>query len=235
MRIFTIADLHLGFAVDKPMDIFGAVWKDHPDKIESNWKKAVGNSDIVLIPGDISWGMNFKEAGPDLVFLDSLPGIKYISRGNHDFWWSSLSKVRDFLGSSIIPVERNAVDCGNFILAASKGWNTPLWEGYKPSEDKKLYERELGRMKIALDKATLLKKPGQKMVYMMHFPPVVDGKPSEFAELLSDYEVSLCLYGHLHGEWPSKVNMEHKGVSYRIASADYLNFKPLDITGEVTE
>lgn len=234
MRVFALSDLHLGLAVNKPMDIFGNIWKEHPRKIEENWKKTVSDSDIVLIPGDISWGMNFEQAKPDLEFLDSLPGKKYISRGNHDYWWSSLRRVSKFVGPSITVLQRNAVDCGAFVLAASKGWNTPLWEGFKPSEDGKLYERELGRMQIALEKAMILRKPGQKLVYMMHFPPVVDGEPSTFAEFLSDSGVALCLYGHLHGNWSDMVNMEYRGVHYRIASADYLNFKPVEITLEVT-
>lgn len=234
MKVFALADLHLGFAVNKPMDIFGSAWENHPERIEENWKKIVGDSDIVLIPGDISWGISFKEAEPDLRFLDSLPGRKYICRGNHDYWWSSLSKVQKFVGPSVTALQRNAVDCGEFVLAASRGWSTPQWEGYKPSVDQKVYERELGRMQIALAKAVQLKKPGQKLVYMMHFPPVIDGNPSQFAEYLSDFGVALCLYGHLHGTWSEKVNMEYKGVLYRIASADYLNFKPVDITSEVT-
>ncbi|MCD4706121.1 MAG: metallophosphoesterase [Candidatus Sabulitectum sp.] len=234
MKVFALSDLHLGFAVDKPMDKFGSMWKNHPRKIEANWKKIVEDSDIVLVPGDISWGINFEEAKPDLDFLDSLPGRKFICRGNHDYWWNSLSRVQKFVGPSITVLQRNAVDCGEFVLAASKGWNTPLWEGYKPTEDQKLYERELGRMLIALKKAEQLKKPEQKLVYMMHFPPVVDGKPSKFAEYLSDCGVALCLYGHLHGNWPERANMEYRGVLYRIASADYLKFKPMDITSEVT-
>lgn len=234
LRIFSLSDLHLGFAVDKPMNIFGNNWQNHPDRIEKNWKATVTESDIVLIPGDISWGINFAQAEPDLVFLDSLPGRKYISRGNHDYWWSSLRKVSNFVGSSITVLQRNAVDCGQFILAASKGWNTPLWEGFKVSEDMKLYERELARMKIALEKAVQLKKPEQKLIYMMHFPPVTNGESSEFAECLADSGVALCLYGHLHGSWCEQVNMEYRGVKYLLTSADFLNFKPLDITSEVT-
>lgn len=233
MRVFSIADLHLGFAVDKPMSIFGSNWNNHPARIEKSWKTVVNESDMVLIPGDISWGINFTQAEPDLTFLDSLPGTKCISRGNHDYWWSSFRKVSNFVGTSITVLQRNAVDCGPFILAASKGWNTPLWDGYKPSEDAKLYERELARMKMALDKAEQLRKQGQKLIYMMHFPPVANGEPSEFAELLADSAVSVCLYGHLHGSWCEQVNMEYKGVKYLLTSADYLNFKPLDITSEV--
>ncbi|MCP4647111.1 MAG: hypothetical protein GY852_05145 [bacterium] len=233
MKIFTIADLHLGFEVNKPMNIFGSNWDNHPAKIEAQWRNSVQESDIVLIPGDISWGMTFKEAKADIDFLNSLPGRKYISRGNHDYWWGSLKKVTDFVGPSITILQRNAVDCGGFILAASKGWNTPLWDGFKPSVDKKLYQRELGRMEIALKKAKQLQKSGEKLVYMMHFPPIVEGKPTVFADYLSDYGVELCLYGHLHGSWSESVNTECNGVVYRLTSADYLNFKPMEITREV--
>lgn len=233
MRVFALADLHLGFSVNKPMDVFGARWIDHADKIEQAWKQAVGSSDIVLVPGDISWGMNFAEAEPDLNFLESLPGRKYICRGNHDYWWNSLKKVSSFVGPSVTVMQRNAVDCGSFILAASKGWSTPLWDGYRPSIDDKLYERELGRMLIALNKADELRKPGQKLIYMMHFPPVVNGKPSKFADYLFLHDVDLCVYGHLHGNWPDTVNMSYRGVDFRIASADYLDFKPLELTAEV--
>lgn len=233
MRIYTLADLHLGFSVHKPMNVFGNLWTGHPEKIKEGWIATVKESDIVLVPGDISWGMNFTEARPDLNFLDSLPGKKYICRGNHDYWWSSLTRVNKFVGSSITALQRNAVDCGQFILAATKGWSTPLWEGFKPAEDLKLYERELARMQLALERAGEIRKPEQNLVYMMHFPPVVNGVPSAFAECLADHGVSLCIYGHLHGSWPERVNTEHKGVVYRIASADYLNFKPMDITMEV--
>ncbi len=233
MSVFGISDLHLGFAVNKPMNVFGRVWENHSSKIESNWRQTVGREDTVLVPGDISWGMNIAEAEDDLLFLNSLPGKKFICRGNHDYWWGSTKKVKQFVGSSILPLQRNAVDCKDFVLAASKGWNTPLWDGFKPSIDSKLYRRELERMKLALERAEELKKPGQKLIYMMHFPPVVEGKPSEFAELLSSAGVSLCLYGHLHEKWCSSVNMDYGGVRYRIVSADYLKFRPLDITAEV--
>jgi uncharacterized protein len=230
MRIFTLSDPHLGFAVNKPMDVFGPAWKDHPEKIEKNWRKAVGKGDTVLVPGDISWGMNYAEAAPDLAFLDSLPGTKYICRGNHDYWWSSLAGVREATGPSVIPLQRSAVDCGDWVLAASRGWSTPLWNGYRPADDDRIYNRELGRMQIALEMARSLAGSNRRIIYMMHYPPVVDGRPSQFAEYLADAGIPLCIYGHLHGSWHQEVNMEHRGVVFRIASADYLDFKPLDIT-----
>lgn len=233
MRVFALADPHLGFSVNKPMDIFGDRWKNHPAQIDANWREAVKQKDIVLVPGDISWGMNFTEAKADLDFLENLPGTKYICKGNHDYWWSSLKKVNEFTGPSIIPVQRTAMSCGGFILAASRGWSSPLWDGYKASEDEKIYNRELGRMEIALKQARSIMEPEQKLVYMMHYPPVVDGNAGRFAEILSEHGVSLCVYGHLHGSWPEKANINCGGVQFRLVSADYLNFKPLDITEEV--
>jgi len=230
MKIFVLSDPHLGFSVNKPMDVFGSRWKDHPAKIRKFWIKAVSKDDIVLIPGDISWGMNFKEAALDLEFLDELPGRKYICRGNHDYWWTSRNQVTAHTGPSITVLQRNSVRCSGFVLGASKGWSTPLWEGYKPAADDRYYQRELARMQIALEQARELVRPGERIVYMMHYPPVVDGRPSEFAEYLADSGVSLCVYGHLHGTWPEGVNMEYRGVHFRIASADFLNFKPLEIT-----
>ncbi len=233
MKVFALSDPHLGFAVNKPMDIFGSRWKDHPEKIRKHWQESVSPDDIVLVPGDISWGMNYAEAVLDLQFLDDLPGRKYICRGNHDYWWTSRKQVAAHTGASITVLQRSAVRCPGFILGASKGYTTPLWEGYKQA-DEKYYKRELARMKMTLEQAMKLAEPGERIVYMMHYPPVVDGRPSEFAEYLAESGVSLCVYGHLHGSWPEQVNMEYRGVQFRIASADYLNFKPLDITGEVT-
>jgi len=233
MKVFALSDPHLGFAVNKPMDIFGSRWKDHPEKIRKHWQESVSPDDIVLVPGDISWGMNYAEAVLDLQFLDDLPGRKYICRGNHDYWWTSRKQVAAHTGASITVLQRTAVRCPGFILGASKGYTTPLWEGYKQA-DEKYYKRELARMKMTLEQAMKLAEPGERIVYMMHYPPVVDGRPSEFAEYLAESGVSLCVYGHLHGSWPEQVNMEYRGVHFRIASADYLNFKPLDITGEVT-
>ncbi len=233
MRVFVLSDPHLGFAVNKPMDIFGDRWENHPAKIENNWRETVAAEDTVLVPGDISWGMSYEEAKPDLDFLDSLPGKKYIIRGNHDYWWTSRKKTSEHTGGSITVLQRTAVQCDGFVLAGSRGWSTPLWEGFKPSEDDRIYERELGRMQIALEMASRIRKNGEKTIYMMHYPPVVDGRPSQFAEYLAEYGVSLCVYGHLHGQWPPEVNMSYRGVKFLIASADYLNFMPLEITGEV--
>lgn len=233
MKIFSLSDLHLGFESDKPMDKFGENWINHAQKIKENWERCVRSADIVLIPGDISWAMNFKQAEIDMDYLNSLPGIKYICRGNHDYWWSSSGKVNTKTGNTITALEKTAIELDNFIVSGTKGWNSPQWEGFKPSTDTKLYKRELERLHLALQFATKLQNNNKPIVHMIHFPPVIDGKPTEFAEILASYNVRLCLYGHLHGYWHNKVNMTYKGVTFKLVSADYLDFTPLDITTEV--
>lgn len=233
MKIFSLSDLHLAFESEKPMDKFGENWINHAIKIKENWEQSVASTDIVLIPGDISWAMNFAQAHRDLEYLNLLPGIKYICRGNHDYWWSSSAKVNAKTGSAITALEKTAIELNDFILSATKGWNSPQWDGFKPSTDTKLYKRELERLRLALEAAAKLQKNNKPIVHMIHFPPVIDGEPTEFAEILASYNVRLCLYGHLHGQWHKKVNMTYKGVNFKIVSADYLNFAPLDITMEV--
>lgn len=235
MRVFALSDLHLGFLVDKPMDMFGSEWVNHPEKIRSNWERLVSPGDAVLVPGDISWGMNLSQAEKDLAFLQRLPGTKYICKGNHDYWWQSPSKVRGMLGRGVIPLQNTAIELEDFVLATSRGWSSPLWEGYDPSADEKVYLRELQRMDTALEAAAAL--PTKPLVYMMHYPPVVDGKPTAFAGKLSAAGVRVCVYGHLHfdGSWNPLVNTTSGGTVFRLVSSDYLDFTPLDITEEVLD
>lgn len=233
MRVFALSDPHLALSMDKPMDMFGTEWVNHPDKIKAAWEERVSSSDTVLVPGDISWGMTLAQAAEDLAFLDRLPGTKYICKGNHDYWWQSPARVRGMLGKSIIPLQNSAVDVGPFVLATSRGWSTPLWEGYTPSTDDRVYRRELLRMDAALQAAGAW--PGKPLVYMMHYPPVVAGEPTAFAEKLIAAGVRICVYGHLHfdGKWDPRVNTTLGGTRFRLISSDYLDFTPLDITDEV--
>ncbi len=228
-----MSDLHLGFSVGKSMDMFGGEWVDHPSRIRASWEKLVSPCDVVLVPGDISWGMNLEQAAADLAFLQRLPGTKFICKGNHDYWWQSPSKVRGLLGEGVTPLANTAVDLGAFVLATSRGWSTPQWEGFSPENDSKVYLRELQRMDAAL--AAAARFPGKPVAYMMHYPPVVDGRPTAFAEKLSASGVRICVYGHLHfeGRWNPHVNTAYGGTIFRLVSSDFLGFTPLDITEEV--
>ncbi|MBQ9915436.1 MAG: metallophosphoesterase [Clostridia bacterium] len=223
MAIYSISDLHLGISSNKPMDIFGPRWANYLQLLEENWQKTVGPDDIVLVPGDISWAMYISEAEEDFRFLDRLNGIKLISKGNHDYWWETLSKLKKYVeekGFSTIRFMHNNIYLHEGIaICAAKGYP----DNGTSAEDQKLYNRELCRLKLSLDMA---KASGAKVIYvMLHYPPTLQ---SEFAKLMEEYGVSRCLYGHLHGN-SHKMALEgrYNGVEYILVSADYLQFKPL--------
>jgi len=231
VRLFAIGDLHLSFSVDKPMDVFGYHWKNHHEKIEKSWENSITEDDLVLIPGDISWAMNFSEAKKDFEWIHSLPGTKIITKGNHDYWWESLKKLRESLPDSIIPIQNNAVKTGGYIIAGTRGWLTPEFDDYSAAEDEKAYQRELGRLKLSLEAAEKI-RGDEKLIVMLHYPPLISGKPTEFAELIVQYGADACVYGHLHnspGEWEDNLHIEYGGVRSYLVSADYLDFSPLEL------
>lgn len=228
MDIYALSDLHLSIGKDKPMDIFGAEWKDHQLKIQKNWNSVVNENDLVLIPGDISWAMDIKDAECDCDFISALKGRKVLLRGNHDYWWDSVSKVRsmfkqlDFIQNDMLVIENIAV-CG------SRGWKTPLDESFDEKTDRKTYERELKRYRLSLDCAKRLDKD---IVFMTHYPPILKGgRETEFSSILEEYKVKKVVYGHIHGKDNFKNIYEgiKNGISYSLVSADYLDFKPLKI------
>lgn len=232
MSMFAIGDLHLSFSGDKPMDVFGEHWRDHHLLLEKNWRSAVGEADTVLLPGDLSWAMDLDGAMDDLLWLDRLPGRKLLIKGNHDYWWSSISKMKNILPESVVPLQNEAVDIGPAVVTGTRGWVTPESEGYSEEDDGKVYRRELLRLGMALDAARGLMDGGKPLVVMMHYPPFSGGRPTEFARMMSERGVDLCVYGHMHmapGEWPDDVDAEIDDVTYRLVSADRLNFRPLEL------
>lgn len=214
------------------MNIFGKHWEDHHGKIRRNWLQKVSDDDIVLLPGDISWAMKLREASEDLRWLGELPGRKIIIRGNHDYWWSSLRKVSESLPESILPLQNSAWSDGDVVIAGSRGWITPLQDDFSEERDGPVYRREQTRLMLSLDEAGRLMTPGGKMIVMMHYPPVVSGKGTEFSRILTEKGADLCVYGHLHnspGDWNENMDMLLEGVEYRLVSSDYLGFDPVEL------
>ena len=233
MALFVIADLHLGFGVQKPMDIFGSQWADHDRQLEKNWLELIGPDDTVVVPGDISWAINLDEALPDLLFLERLPGRKILSRGNHDYWWSSLAKMEqfcrehairtlDFLRNNSFPVSPDWLVCG------TRGWILPGDPEYG-SGDEKIYQREAGRFKLSLDSAARQRRPGQRLLACLHYPPVGrDDRPNLFTGLMLEYAVDACVYGHIHGQPAGSAAICLPGrISCFLTAADYLGFAPM--------
>ncbi|MHC4941102.1 MAG: metallophosphoesterase [Planctomycetota bacterium] len=223
--IFAIADTHLGKAVNKPMDIFGPAWEGHAERLEAAWTEEVGEEDWVLLPGDISWAMKLDEVGEDLAFLGRLPGRKILLKGNHDYWWTSRSKVEAILPERMQLLQNDCIDLGDGIgLVGTRGWQPP--EAPRASEhDAKIYVREVARLELSLRAA---KGRFEKLVAMLHYPPIYAGLgETDFVPLLKEAGVSVCLYGHLHGrDHRYAFQGERDGVRYQFVAADFLQFRP---------
>ncbi|MCX7842045.1 MAG: metallophosphoesterase [Clostridia bacterium] len=231
MSVFAISDLHLSLSIDKPMDIFGTAWKDYMGRIQANWVETVSSKDYVIIPGDISWATYLSEAEADFRFIEKLPGRKIISKGNHDYWWTTMSKLNKFISENnyltISFMQNNSFVIGDSVLCGTRGWKCPGDEGFG-EEDRKIYERELQRLELSLKS---IGPAHGNITVALHYPPFNSKKePSYFVEIMNRYGVKRCVYGHLHGEgFKNAVTGEVSGIKYNLVSADYLNFKPLKI------
>ena len=232
MKIFAISDLHLPGTSIKPMDVFGVQWDRHQDKIQENWNKIVSQEDLVLIPGDISWAMTLADARGDLDFIGELPGRKIILRGNHDYWWSSVSRIRQIVHPSIEALQNNAFKIGNVVICGTRGWLCPGRDS--TAEDEKIYNRECIRLKLSLDAAMPLCTGGEELIVMLHYPPRVEGiGERDFIHILEQYPVNQVIYGHVHGPKFSAVFAGlHDRTQYNLVSCDYIDFSPMLIYDE---
>ncbi|MCI6692368.1 MULTISPECIES: metallophosphoesterase [unclassified Clostridium] len=227
MALYAISDLHLAFTTDKPMDIFGEKWIKHDEKIKENWISKIKKEDTVLIAGDISWSMKSSDSKGDLDWINDLPGKKIISKGNHDYWWSGISKLNSMYDNTKF-LQNNFYVYDDYAICGSRGW---ILEGSDrfTEKDKKIFNREIIRLRLSLDKA---KEAGfEKFIVMIHYPPINERiEESAFTEIFKEYGVEKVIYGHLHGpSLATAFNGEHEGVNYIITSCDYLNFDPIRI------
>ena len=222
-NIFAIGDLHLSFASGKPMDIFGKSWEHHAERLQASWVSCVHPEDLVLIPGDISWALHLPDALPDLDFLDQLPGTKLLLRGNHDYWWNSLSKLRAVLGPTTFVLQNDSFCFGNISICGTRGWTCPGTPSFT-EQDQTVYLREVQRLSLSLDHAPA----GSETIVMMHFPPWNEKhQDSLFTELLESRKVQTVLYAHLHGaSLRNAFQGERNGIFYQCVSSDFLDFCP---------
>ena len=224
-HVYAIGDLHLSLSVpDKAMDVFGARWKDHAERIKEAWQNTVREDDLVLIPGDISWAMYLQDAIADLAFIGSLRGKKLLLRGNHDYWWQSVTKVRTALPEGTFALQNDVFRFGEITVCGTRGWTVPESAHFKESADRKLFERELIRLDLSLNRL----EPGTTAVGMLHYPPFSEsGEKSAFAKRFEEAGVKHVVYGHLHGaSLKFAFNGEKDGVTYHCVSADSLDFAP---------
>lgn len=226
MSLFVIADLHLSFGVDKPMDVFPG-WSDYTERLEKNWRAVVSEEDTVVIAGDISWGMKLEETLEDFRYIHALPGRKILLKGNHDYWWSTKSKIAQFLtynGLDRIEIlQNNAFSVEDRTLCGTRGW---LCNAQTP-EDIKILNRETVRLRLSLEEG---KKLGAEPVVFLHYPPIYDGMESRpILELLLEYGVKDCYFGHIHGRHAAKKapTGEYKGIRMHLVACDYVDFCPV--------
>ena len=229
MAIYAIGDLHLSGHSDKPMDIFGEHWVGHENKIKASWLGKIKENDAVLIPGDISWAMTLEKAMVDLEWIAYLPGIKYLIKGNHDYWWKSITKL-NLLFDSMNFIQNNSFTYTEYVICGTRGWICP--NNYKFTDhDKKIYLREANRLEMSL-KSAKQRRGYKDIIVMMHYPPTNDKlEPSLFTEILEKYNVSHVIYGHLHGEDSYGYGLQgmYNGVNYKLVSCDYNNFEVVKI------
>lgn len=249
MRIWAISDLHLSFGVaNKSMEIFGPNWESHAAKIASNWKSIIHPEDLVLIPGDLSWAMKIEDVVPDLQWVHDLPGTKVMIKGNHDYWWGSLSKIAPVLPPSIHLIQNNVFNWKDVTVGGARLWDTPEYSfgsfiefrenpRAKPKDveelvqeefAQKLFDRELERMKLSLKG---LNPDAKVRIAMTHYPPIgADLAPSRAAQILEQHSIDICVFGHLHNLKPNLALFgTARGVRYVLASCDYIHFHPIAI------
>lgn len=249
MRVWAIGDLHLSFGVpNKGMDVFGPRWEGHADAIARHWKSLIHPDDLVLIPGDISWALKLEDAVADLLWIDALPGTKVMIKGNHDYWWGSLKKIAEVLPPSIHLIQNNAFLWKGIAIGGARLWDTPEYsfgefiefqentrqkktpdteELIQEEFSQKIFDRELERLRNSLK---ALDKEAKIRIAMTHYPPIgANMETSRASQILEEYDISTCVFGHLHNI-KSKLGFGIKnGVRYLLTSSDYLNFQPIAI------
>lgn len=228
MSLYAIGDLHFSTTVNKPMDKFGENWNNHQEKIIKNWKESVNEDDTILVLGDTSWGINLNEAKDDLNIINQLPGKKIFIKGNHDYWWTTVTGLNK-LYDNMSFLQTNFYEYENYAICGGRGWMCPNDVKFDEN-DKKIYKREENRIRISLQAA---KKNGyKKFIVITHYPPTNDKlEESLFTNLFEEYNVEKVIYGHLHGKESFKMGLKgiRNNIEYILASCDYIDFELLKI------
>lgn len=232
MALYTISDPHLPIGIDKPMDIFGGKWENYVERLKENWNKIVTEEDTVVIGGDISWATYLEQSIPDFQYIQALPGKKIILKGNHDYWWTTMSKLKKFKEeqgfSSIEFLQNNSFMYNNTAICGTRGWSY-VGQGTANEEDIRIYEREVGRFELSLKDAK--SKNPERIIAFFHYPPITkEFCENSFTRLMREYNVSLCVYGHLHNAYYKNVcEGDYNGIKFMLVSCDYRSFCPVKL------
>ena len=237
MALFVIADLHLSSGGTKSMEKFGPRWTDYMQRLKKSWGAVVRPEDTVIIPGDISWSLKLEESVEDFRFLNELPGKKLIGKGNHDFWWSTASKMKAFFAenefNTIDILYNNAYDMGDCIVCGTRGWFVEESQQHTVGtvDYDRIVNREVIRLRMSLDEAVKLRGESKKQILLFfHFPPVwCDFVCREIVDVLHEYDIKTCYHGHIHGMYGVPRKMQFEGIDFIMCAADHLLFTPLPI------
>ncbi len=230
MSIYTIGDLHLSFHENKPMSIFGKKWEGHEEKIKEDWIEKVKENDLVVIPGDFSWSTYLKDTYEDFVFLNQLPGKKILLKGNHDYWWTTLTSMRKFLKQNQLKnidfIYNTAYQFADKIIVGTRGWGQN-----EEAEDQKLLKREVARLELSLQEAIKINENQEEVIVFLHYPPItnyniINNEQSDFIKVMKRYGIKRCYYAHLHSlSIKEAVEGQYYGINFKLVSADSLDFK----------
>lgn len=227
MALYAIGDLHLSFQVDKPMDVFGGAWVGYVEKLREGLKR-IGPEDTTVLLGDLTWGMSLDKAVEDFRFINAIPGRKILLKGNHDYWWSTAKKFYDFCRqqgfSDMLILNNNCWTYGDYAICGTRGWFYE--EERHGAQDEKVFRRELMRLETSLKEAG-----DREKLCFLHYPPRFGAyRCQEIQDMLTQYGVKACYYGHLHGASHKTAFQGFWGdVRYQLVAADYLDFRPVQV------
>ncbi|MBO5349479.1 MAG: metallophosphoesterase [Clostridia bacterium] len=235
MSIYVIGDLHLSFSQNKPMDIFGKNWEKHEEKIKQDWIEKVKENDLVLLPGDFSWATYLEDTYLDFKYLNDLPGKKVLLKGNHDYWWTTITSMKKYLEDNefknIEFLYNNSIEYEDKVFVGTRGWSFQETEN-----SKKMINRENQRLELSIQDAINKSGNSKEIIALMHYPPLIEkqlleNNHLEFFKTLKKYDIKKCYYGHLHGKSHADAVIGNiEGIEFNLVSADYLNFKLLNIS-----
>lgn len=223
--IYGLSDLHLDYTGDKSMEVFGSAWENYEQRMFKAWKDIVKEDDYIVVPGDISWALRIDEAYNDLKRIESLPGKKIFLKGNHDLWWSSLTKIKELNLKNMFFLQNNSIETEDYVFIGTRGWLSPKSYEFSEDTDRKIYNRELTRLKLSLDS---VKNKEKDIICLFHYPPVEkDRTLNDFGLFLKEHNIKVAVYGHLHAYSLNNVVDEVvEGIEFHCISADYLQFIP---------
>ena len=231
MAIYVIGDLHLSFGEEKPMSIFGTNWEGHSEKIKEDWLNKVKEGDTVILAGDFSWAMYLEDTVKDFAYLNSLPGKKIMLKGNHDYWWTTITSMKRFLLEHHIEnvdfLYNTSFLVENKIIVGTRGWSL-----LDSENSKKMINREANRLELSIKEAIKNYGEEKEKIAIMHYPPITKATKKEniiyhreFVDIMKKYGITKCYYGHLHGKsHQDAIEGEVEGIYFKLISADYLNF-----------